>query len=306
MSRSPFDPQLRRAAALLPRRVVGKRTLPLIQAVTRLAARRAARDVEVHAVGDVSLRLHLPGSGSSPRPALLWIHGGGYVMGTAAQDDALCRRFAQRLGAVVASVEYRLAPRFAFPVPLHDCHDALVWLAARDDVDRSRVAIAGGSAGGGLAAALALLARERGLVRPVQQILVYPMLDDRTALRDDIDERHLRLWDNRTNRFGWTCYTGLPPGSSAIAALAAPARYEDLTGLPPAWIGVGTLDLFYDEDLRYAERLREAGVECAVHVVDGAFHGFDQICAGAEVSTKFFDAQVAALANAFERSTGRT
>ena len=127
---------------------------------------------------------------------MLWIHGGGYVIGSAAQDDAVCRHLAHELGRLVAAVDYRLAPEHPFPVPLHDCHDALVWLANRGDVDADRVAIGGASAGGGLAAALALLARDRAEVRPAFQLLSYPMLDDRTALRTDIDERHFRLWNN--------------------------------------------------------------------------------------------------------------
>ena len=130
------------------------------------------------------------------------------------------------------------------------------------------------------------------------QLLAYPMLDDRTATRTDIDERNLRLWNNRANRFGWQSYLGHPPGSTGTDRLAAPARYEDLSGLPPAWIGVGTLDLFHDEDLDYARRLDQVGVACDLQVVDGAFHGFDLIRPKAGVSRAFRSAQVAALAAA--------
>jgi acetyl esterase/lipase len=295
---SPFHPELRSIARVLPRRAVSERWLPVVRSLSGLQARRVPGDVEVHAVGHVSVRLHRP-PGTGPHPAVLWIHGGGYVIGTAAQDDRLCRHLARELGAVVAAVDYRLAPEHPFPIPLHDCHDALVWLSSRDDVDGARVGIGGGSAGGGLAAALALLARDRGQVRPVAQVLAYPMLDDRTVLRGDLDQRHMRLWDNRTNRFGWTSYAALPPGSPEITGLAAPARHDDLAGLPPAWIGVGTLDLFHDEDVTYAGRLRDAGVDCDLDIVDGAFHGFDQIRAGAQVSKTFVAAQVAAFACAF-------
>ena len=253
---SPIHPELRGVARLLPRRAVSERSLPFIRFLTGLLARRRPDDVELHSVGDVSVRLHRPPrSSGGALPAILWIHGGGYVIGSAAQDDAICRRFAVELGAIVAAVEYRLAPEHAFPTPLEDCHDALVWLASRDEVDADRVAIGGASAGGGLAAGLALLARQRGDVRPAAQVLAYPMLDDRTVLRNDLDERYMRLWNNRTNRFGWTAYTGLPPGSPAVSELAVPARSDDLSGLPPAWIGVGTLDLFHDEDVAYAGRL---------------------------------------------------
>ena len=202
-----------------------------------------------------------------PLPALLWVHGGGYVLGTAAQDDSVCGHFAQSLGIVVAAVEYRLAPEHPFPVPLHDCYDALTWLARQPQVDPSRIAVGGASAGGGLAAALALLAHERGEVQLAFQLLAYPMLDDRTAARTDIAESNFRLWNNTSNRFGWQSYTGYPPGSVEVSGLAAPSRYDDLSGLPPAWIGVGTLDLFHDEDLAYESRLREAGVECELEIV---------------------------------------
>ncbi len=219
-------------------------------------------------------------------------------MGSPAQDDALCRILAQRLGALVGAVAYRRAPEHRYPTPLYDCHDGLEWLAKRSDVDASRLAIGGASAGGGLAAALALLARERGTVDPVFQLLSYPMLDDRTVLRTDIDERHFRLWNNAANRYGWQAYLGREPGSAGVDPLAAPSRSDDLSKLPPAWIGVGSLDLFHDEDVAYAARLREAGVPCQVDVVEGAFHGFDSVAPKAEVTRAFRESQVRALAPA--------
>ncbi len=231
---------------------------------------------------------------SGTGPALLWIHGGGYVIGSAAQDDQLCRRFASELGATVASVDYRLAPENPYPVPLEDCYTALAWLVGLPSVDPARVAIGGASAGGGLAAALALLARDRGEIPLAAQLLVYPMLDDRTVDRDDLDNPGHRLWNQSSNKFGWACYL-----ADADPDVAVPARREDLSGLPPAWMGVGTLDLFHDEDLAYAERLRAAGVPCQVEVVSGAFHGFDGIVPKAEVSQSFFNSQCAVLREAF-------
>jgi acetyl esterase/lipase len=195
-------------------------------------------------------------------------------------------------------VDYRLAPEHRFPIALHDCHDALTWLVHHDDVDPSRIAIGGASAGGGLAAALALLARERAEVPLRFQLLSYPMLDDRTAVRTDIDESNFRVWNNKANEFGWQSYLGYPPGSSQVSALAAPARSEDLSGLPPAWIGVGSLDLFYDEDVAYAERLQGAGVKCRLDVVPGGFHGFDAVRRKADVSQAFRSAQLEALGDA--------
>ena len=226
--------------------------------MTKLAAGTSS-SVENETVGAISVRMYGPIGSEHPVPALLWIHGGGFVMGTAAQDDAACRHFAAALGIVVVAPEYRLAPEHQFPQPLHDCYEVLGWLSRQPYVDRTRIAVGGGSAGGGLAAALALLAHERGEIPLAFQLLAYPMLDDRTALRVDIDEHNFRMWNNKANRFGWLSYLGSLPGS-AVSGLAAPARYGDLSGLPPAWIGVGTLDLFYDEDLAYADRLNSAGV----------------------------------------------
>ncbi len=298
MSASPFHPDLRRMAPFLPRSLAGPRFLRVVRTIERVSPDpRPKPGISIETVGVVSVRLHHPGRPSTaPVPAMLWIHGGGYVLGSAAQDDRLCREMAHRLGILVAAVDYHLAPEYPFPMPLEDCHDALVWLANRSDVDETRVAIGGASAGGGLAAALALLARERDEVRPAFQLLSYPMLDDRTVLRTDLDERNFRLWNNKANRFGWTSYLGAPPGSRDISGIAAPSRHEDLAGLPPAWIGVGTLDLFYDEDLAYAERLRAAGVDCEVRIVDGAFHGFDSVSPRSGVTREFRAAQVQALA----------
>jgi len=265
---------------------------------TALLARMPKRGVAVHAVGPTSVRVHQPATSDRPRPALLWVHGGGYVLGTAAQDNSICGHFAQSLGIVVAAVEYRLAPEHRYPVPLHDCYDALTWLARQPEVDPTRIAVGGASAGGGLAAALALLAHERGEVQLALQLLAYPMLDDRTATRTDIAEDNFRLWNNASNRFGWQSYTGYPPVSPEVSGLAAPSRYDDLSGLPPAWIGVGTLDLFYDEDLAYESRLREAGVKCELEIVQGAFHGFDSVQPKAGVSQSFRFSQMSALAAA--------
>lgn len=299
MPSDDIHPDLKGIARILPRRV-GPRMVSLARRIDRLQQRpRPPADIEVVRIGPISARLHRPAIGiDGPRPALLWIHGGGYVLGSAAQDDALCRHLVEQLDVVVAAVDYRLAPDHPFPTPLHDCHDALVWLAGRGDVDADRVAIGGASAGGGLAAGLALLARDRGEVVPVLQLLSYPMLDDRTVLRADVDESRFRLWDNRSNRMGWEAYLRHPAGKPEVDGLAVPARHVDLAGVAPAWIGVGTLDLFHDEDLDYANRLREVGVPCAVHVVDGAFHGFDSLRPKAEIARRFRAAQVGALAEA--------
>ncbi|GAB4593763.1 alpha/beta hydrolase [Mycobacterium avium subsp. hominissuis] len=291
MPNNDVHPDLQRFARFAPRRLVGPRTLPLMRVALAWRGRlgKPVRDVEVITLGSgVGVRLFRPADAAETTPALLWIHGGGYVLGTAQQDDQLCSRFSRRLGITVASVDYRLAPEHRYPVPLEDCYTALTWLAGLPSVDRYRIAIGGASAGGGLAAALALLARDRAEVSPAFQLLTYPMLDDRSS--DTAPSPNYRLWDNRSNRFGWAAYLG-----DADPHVAVPARRDDLSGLPPAWIGVGTHDLFHDEDLAYAERLRAAGVPCQVETIPGAFHGFDLILPKVQVSQRFFDSQCNSL-----------
>lgn len=295
MGDSAFHPDLRRIARVLPRGG-GERMLRLGRPLERVRRGRPAAGIEIVPVDYARVRVHSAPLGTrEPGPALLWIHGGGYVGGSARQDDKLCRRFAEQLGIIVAAVDYRLAPEHPFPAGLEDCYGALGWLAQRNDVDADRIAIGGASAGGGLAAALALLVQERSEINLAMQLLSYPMLDDRTVVRRDIDERHLRLWSNRSNDYGWRSYLAAPPGSTGVTGLAAPARHDDLSGLPPTWMGVGTFDLFFDEDVRYAERLRANGVRCGLDVVEGAFHGFDVVAPRAPVSRRYFAAQVDAL-----------
>jgi acetyl esterase/lipase len=285
--------------------------LPVVELLARIPPRRrpAPEDLlvdDVHVPGpagapDVEMRVYRPRSAVGAVPALLWIHGGGMVLGDHLQDEASNIRFARTLGIVVASVRYRLAPSHRAPAAVEDAHAALLWLhahAAERGIDPDRIAVGGASAGGGIAAATALMAHDRGTPAPALQLLVYPMLDDRTVTRTDMDTSDARIWTPGSNRMGWTAYLGRPPGSPDVDAYAAPARREDLSGLPPAWIGVGSLDLFRDEDAAYAERLRAAGCAVELHVVDGAFHGFDAVFPGRGVSREFWRAQAAALRGA--------
>ncbi|SOX51703.1 alpha/beta hydrolase, partial [Mycobacterium ahvazicum] len=292
---SDVHPDLRRIARIAPRQIVSPRSLSTIRVLTKLRERRnpaASRHAEVITLGSgVGIRLFRPPGVTDPAPALLWIHGGGYVMGSPQQDDRVCHGFSTRLGITVAAVKYRLAPEHPYPTPLEDCYAALTWLAGLPAVDRTRVAIGGASAGGGLAAALALLARDRGEVAPFFQLLAYPMLDDRSSLT--AENPAYRLWNTRSNQFGWSAYLG-----DTDPRVAVPARRDDLAGLAPAWIGVGTHDLFHDEDLVYAERLRAAGVPCVVETIPGAFHGFDLVAPKVQVSQRFFDSQCDVLREA--------
>ncbi|MBX7453887.1 alpha/beta hydrolase [Mycolicibacterium sp. 3033] len=241
-----------------------------------------------------AVRLHRPATERTHGGALLWIHGGGYVIGTAAQDDKLCQRFAHRLGLPVASVDYRLAPKHPFPAALEDCYSALAWLARLPGIDPGGIAIGGASAGGGLAAALALLARDRKEVTPLFQLLVYPMVDDRPSRHPGLESPHYRMWSEKSDRLGWRAYLkGADPTS------AVPARCDDLSKLAPAWIGVGTVDPLYAQDVDYAQRLRGAGVPCELDIVEGAFHGFDVIAPKTGVARSFFERQCEALQAAF-------
>jgi acetyl esterase/lipase len=260
---------------------------------------RSDREVRVEIVpfsgpvGDMPYRVFRhaePGISSAPAPALIWIHGGGLILGAPQQDDASNLALARELGITVLAASYRLAPDNPAPAALDDLvagFRAVVDRADEFGIDPARIAIGGASAGGGLAAALAQRLLDEGGRQPVFQLLVYPMLDDRTVLRDDIDRRQLRIWSPESNRYAWSAYLGADAGTTGIPASKVPARRADLRGLPPAWIGVGSLDLFHDEDVDYAYRLRQAGVPCELMVVPGAFHGFDAVFRNAGVTREF-------------------
>ncbi len=228
--------------------------------------------------------------GRKGRGAVVWMHGGGYVAGSAGIPADL-RLAAQRQGWLVVSVDYRLAPEATLPKSLDDNYAALRWVhdnAATLGVDRSRIAAGGASAGGGHAAMLALAARDRGEVALAYQVLIYPMLDDRTgSLRAARAGTGAFIWTAEANRFGWSSLLGVPAGSARVPAGVVPGRRTDLAGLPPAFLGVGTLDLFLDEDLAYAGALRAAGVPVDLAVVPAAFHAFDGVAPMARASQDF-------------------
>ncbi|MGD9660057.1 MAG: alpha/beta hydrolase [Porticoccaceae bacterium] len=228
---------------------------------------------------EVNAILYQHSDKGKPRPGILSLHGGGFVAGAAQREDAAMRQMAKDIGAVIVSVDYRLAPETSFPDPLDDCYAALAWLHNNADilgVDKTRIVVRGVSAGGGLAAGLALLARDRGEFAIAYQLLIYPMLDDRTQAQP-VAGRH--VWPIEANGFGWQSYLGteLAPGSANVPVYAAPARAQDLSGLPPTFIAVGSIDLFVEEDLEYARRLIRAGVATELHLYPGAYHGFNLI-----------------------------
>src|SRR5919106_2037840 len=224
----------------------------------------------------VPVRVHRSKQRSGLEAAIVAIHGGGYVMGSAAMYDLSFDRWCPSLGFVGVSVEYRLAPETPYPGPLHDCYAALSWTHEHADelgVDPNRIGIAGISAGGGLAAGLALLARDRGDVPVAFQLLDCPMLDDRSRTPSmQVDD--LFVWTREANEFGWRAYLGDLQGSVEVPPYAAPACATDLAALPPAFVSVGTIDGFRDEDVDYALRLNQAGVPCELHVYPGVPHGY--------------------------------
>ncbi|MGJ3240367.1 MAG: alpha/beta hydrolase [Anaerolineae bacterium] len=233
--------------------------------------RMLSKDIEIH--------IYTPEQALTDA-GLLWIHGGGLVIGSAKQDHKFCADTARELGIIVVSTEYRLAPESPFPAALDDCHTAWMWLqasASELNIDATRIAIGGQSAGGGLAAGLVQRIHDDGGIQPRAQWLFCPMLDDRTALRYELDDINHFIWNNQNNRIGWHAYLGIHFGSEQTPAYAVPARRDDLTGLPSAWIGTGDIELFFVEDKTYAERLMASGVDCLLHVVEGGPHGFESI-----------------------------
>ncbi|MBL8361536.1 MAG: alpha/beta hydrolase fold domain-containing protein [Rubrivivax sp.] len=263
---------------------------------------------ERHAPGmpgdpDVRVLVYRPRGTTAPCPALLWIHGGGYVAGTPEFDDAQVRRIVEAVGCVVVSVDYRLAPEHPHPAPLHDCHAALQWLQAQADdlgVDRGRLAVAGQSAGGGLCAALALLVRDRGEIRLCLQAPLQAMLDDRTGSGDGpLPAADGWVLTAASNRYKWQALLGHPPGRAGAAPYAVPARAATLAGLPPTFLSIGALDLFTEENVAYAQRLVADGVATELHVWPGACHAFDLLAPQHAVSKASEQAFHDALRRAF-------
>ena len=247
---------------------------------------------------DVMVRIYRPASLPANAPALYWIHGGGMVLGDVAMNDPYCANVADQLNVMVASVEYRLAPEHPFPAPIEDCYAGLRWFASSVDefgIDRSRIAIGGGSAGGGLAAGLALVARDRAEVDVCFQLLVFPMLDDRNITRSSQAIVDDRVWNRSANLAGWDAYLSGNAGGDDVSPYAAPSRATDLAGLPPAYINVGTLDLFVDEDIAYAQALLAADVPVELHVYPGAFHGSNAMVPDSEISRRWNSDELAAL-----------
>lgn len=304
---SKIHPELQQVAKKSPKFSFSKRNLWFINLLMNLMpSPKTLKGIIVENViiasqdGQIKIRLRLykPKSVATPTPVLIWLHGGGYVMGKPEQDDGSCSQYVRELGITVVSVDYRCAPKYPFPAGLNDGYSALKWVVSHAQqlgVDTKRIAVGGASAGGGLAAALVQFAHDRQEIKPVFQLLIYPMLDDRTVLRADIDDSKNITWSQKSNRFGWESYLGQECGAEHVPAYSVSARRDDLSGLPPAWIGVGTLDIFHDEDVAYAQRLKECGVDCEINIVTGGFHGFDVFDPKVLIVQDFRRSQIAAL-----------
>ncbi|MFL2991849.1 MAG: alpha/beta hydrolase [Acidimicrobiales bacterium] len=263
-----------------------------------LPAQISVEEAQIPGIGtdpDVPIRIYKPESLPPNAPGLVWIHGGGMVLGSAEMDDAGSAAIAEQHQCVVISVDYRLAPENPYPAPLHDCYAALKWFAKNANslgVSSDRIAIGGASAGGGLAAGTALMARDKGGPNLIFQLLVFPMLDHRNETPSSFGTSDTRVWNREANIIAWEAYLN---NIEPIPSYASPSITDDLSGLPPTYINVGTLDIFVDEDIDYAARLSQAGVPVELHVYPGAFHGSNGFVAESSLSLRWAADQSAAL-----------
>lgn len=249
--------------------------------------------------GDIPIVIYQPPA-PGPRPGLLMLHGGGYIVGTA-REDINGIGYAEHVGCAVVSVDYRMAPEFTYKEAIADCFAGLNWMfdnAEALGVDRSRIAIGGGSAGGGLTAGLALYNRDNHGPDVAFQLLVYPMLDDTHETPSGYEVTHPNVWNRDVSLKAWKMYLGDEHGRDKVSPYAAAARAKDLSGLPPAYVAVGTEDLFRDEDIDYAQRLMAAGVPTELQVVPGMFHGGENLVPTAGVSQRLRQGYLDALKRA--------
>lgn len=284
------DPELRGALAQWPQESLSADTLPGRRAdalaLLRTVPKPDLPDItagEIHvdsAFGAPPIRVltYRPVKSDGPLPVIVHIHGGGFVMGSPEMKDVENRIFASELKCAIYSVDYRMAPEAPHPAPLEDIYSVFVWLhanAGRLGLDPARIGIKGESGGGGFAAGVALYARDRAGPKFAFQHLIYPMIDDRSAVRKDLHPCVGEfVWTQANNYFGWRSLLGVEPGSDGVSPYAAASRAVDVSGLPPTFISVGGLDLFLEENFAYADRLSRAGVAVEFHLYPRAYHGF--------------------------------
>ncbi|GAA3871324.1 alpha/beta hydrolase [Streptomyces lacrimifluminis] len=301
----PFDPELAAVLEMLKDAVPPQLTMDEIEATRNGPGLAMLADMDLTMGGafevedrvvpgpenapDISLLICRPVAPPTdgPLPVIYHVHGGGMVIGNNRVGADAALRWAEELGAVVVSVEYRLAPEHPYPAPIDDVYAGLLWTAGHAGeigADPERIVIAGASAGGGLTAALALLLRDRKGPRPLGQLLMCPMLDDRNDTPSTHQMAGLGVWDRTANDTGWTALLGERRGGPDVSPYAAPARAEDLSGLPPAFLDVGSAETFRDEVVAYATGLWQAGGAAELHVWPGGFHGFDGFAPQAALS----------------------
>ena len=304
---SDVHPQLRSSAKKILGLPLNKLTVKIIRQIAKIFPKAkipegiTIRNVEIYDAGKsnkLRLRIYSPTYLQEKVPGMLWFHGGGLVIGNPELNDTALIQFVQELGIVIVSVDYRLAPENPYPAAIQDCYTGLEWMAENASalsVDEARISVGGESAGGGLAAALAQLAVDRGVIIPKFQFLIYPMIDDHTAVNEKHFNKKYYGWNQKNNYFGWKSYLNLEPGSESIPEYAAASRREDVSGLPPAWIFCGGMDMFYEEDALYAHRLNKAAVQCQFETMEGVYHGFDSLNSDNEFVIEFRKKQINVL-----------
>ncbi|AWH90980.1 alpha/beta hydrolase [Dietzia lutea] len=315
MRRPPFDPELEAVLALVNDQI--KTITPEMIPVLRAAGNQAeAVNDMLQAAGVARRDITIPGHEGAPLKATLYaradragtgpgiyqLHGGGMVMGDATTGVSHFLPWIVEHNAVVVAPEYRLAPEFPDPYPIEDCYAGLVWTAENAvglGIDPDRLLITGASAGGGLAAGTALLARDRDGPRLIGQLLIYPMLDDRDATVSTQQYDGVGLWTRESNLTGWNALLGKRRGTDAVSPYAAPARATDFSALPPAYIDCGSAEVFRDEDVAYATALWHSGVQAELHIWPGGFHGFDILAPHTAIARAMTTARNAWVARVF-------
>jgi acetyl esterase/lipase len=324
MTHPPFDPELGAALALVAERIPPSLTPAHIQTQRQRMEEVRLSDEDLRRGGAVqfeersvpgpdgapaiSLLICRPAGVDTPAPGVYHTHGGGMILGDSRTGMAGLLDWVEQLGVVVVSVEYRLAPEHPFPAAVEDCYAGLVWTAANAaalGIDARRLLIAGASAGGGLAAAVSLMARDRAGPTLVGQVLMCPMIDDRNQTPSSFELEGVGVWDRTSNQTGWAALLGEERGGPGVSPYAAPAREKDLSGLPPAFIDVGSVETFRDEDVDYAVRIWRAGGQAELHVWPGAFHGFDGLAPDALLSRAARQARIAWVARLLQSTDGR-
>jgi acetyl esterase/lipase len=303
-----FDPELESALAVLRQTIPTTMTIDMVTAmrgVERVASVTPemlesmgleSRDVTIPSYDgqDIELTIVQRKGHIGRRPGIYHTHGGGMVVGDPWMGALTTLPAVAKHDAVFVTVDYRLAPEFPDPTPVEDCYAGLVWTAEHAEelgIDLDRLMIAGGSAGGGLAAGCTLLARDRKRPRLCAQMLVYPMLDDRNETVSSVQVDGVGVWDRGSNLMGWTALLGDRRGSDDVSIYAAPARATDLSGLPPTFIDCGTVEVFRDEDVAYASGIWAAGGQAELHVWPGAFHGFHFLAPESQLAREAIAAQ---------------